>query len=409
MRLLLADGLGPVTLRKLRQRFDSDDERIVAASIGELDQIDGVGRDLATALRRAMEAASAEVEPERAAMRERDARMVLVNDEDYPALLKTIADPPAAMWVRGAWGGDAGGSSTGRDRLALAIVGSRKCTAYGREQAGRFAGLLAQSGLTIVSGGALGIDGEAHRAALRAGGRTIVVAGCGLSMHYPPEHAELFERMVKDGNGAVVSEFSMRTPPAAGNFPRRNRIISGLSLGVLVIEAAQRSGALITARLAAEEHHREVMALPGRVDSPASAGCLKAIREGWAALVRSHADVLEQLDASDQLVRGAVEAVGAAADGRGADGRADGTARSTTLFDANLTAGQKSIVDALRDAGGGGPGDGAGAGGSGEPVLVEVIAARTQLPLSQIMADLTLLQIRGRVTRGMDGRVRLKR
>jgi DNA processing protein len=383
LRLLLADGLGPVTLRKLRERFghgEAADERIVNATIAELDDIDGIGRDLATSLRRAVDAAGAELDAERAAMRERDARLLLLDDEHYPALLKTITDAPAALWMRGSIDPQA-------DRLTLAIVGSRKCSTYGREQAGRFAGLLAQSGLTIVSGGALGIDGEAHRAALRAGGRTIVVAGCGLSNHYPPEHAELFERIVNDGRGALISEFPMRAAPAAGNFPRRNRIISGLSLGVLVIEAAQRSGALITARLAAEEHHREVMALPGRVDSPASAGCLKALREGWAALVTSHADVLEQLDASDQIVRGALEASGG-----------KGITHATTLFDNSLTPGQKSIVDAL-----------SGVGADGEPVLVEVIAARTQLPLNQIMADLTLLQIRGRVSRGVDGRVRLKR
>jgi DNA processing protein len=374
LRLLLADGLGPVTLRKLRERFAGDDARIAQATIGELDEIEGIGRELATSLRRAID--TAEVDRERMAMRERDARLILLEDADYPALLKTIADPPAALWVRGTL--DAG------DRLALAIVGSRKCTAYGREQAGRFSALLAQAGLTIVSGGALGIDGEAHRAALRVGGRTIVVAGCGLSTHYPPDHQELFERIVAEGRGALVSEFPMHTPPAAGNFPRRNRIISGMSVGVFVVEAAQRSGALITARLAAEEHHREVMALPGRVDSPASAGCLKAIREGWAALVTSHADVLQQLDASDQIVRGALEASGM-----------DGAAKASTLFDGNLTPGQKSIVEAI--------GDGQ------DSVLVEHIAARTQLPLSQIMADLTLLQIRGRVTRGIDGRVRLKR
>jgi DNA processing protein len=376
LRLLLADGLGPVTLRRLRERFGNNDERIAEAPIAALDDVEGIGRDLATSIRRAID--SADIDTERKAMRERGAELILLDDADYPPLLKAIADAPAALWLRGAL-------DPQRDRLSMAIVGSRKCTAYGREQAGRFASLLAQSGLTIVSGGALGVDGEAHRAALRVGGRTIVVAGCGLSTHYPPEHADLFERIVTEQRGTLVSEFPMRTPPAAGNFPRRNRIISALSLGVLVIEAAQRSGALITARLAAEDHHREAMALPGRVDSPASAGCLKAIREGWAALVTSHADVLEQLDASDQLVRGALEAAGMP------------DARSVaTLFDGNLTPGQQAIVAALREA------------GNGEILIAEQIAARTQLPLQQIMADITLLQIRGRVIRDWSGKVRLK-
>jgi DNA processing protein len=377
LRLLLADGLGPITLRKLRERFDNQDERIVNARAGVLEEVDGIGSKLAMSLRRSFEAV--DVGAERRAMHERDVGLVLIDDNDYPPLLRSIADAPAALWVRGAL-------EASRDRLSIAIVGSRKCTAYGREQAGRFASLLAQSGLTVVSGGALGIDGEAHRSALRIGGRTIVVAGCGLGTHYPPEHAELFERIATEHLGALVSEFPMSTPPAAGNFPRRNRLISGLSIGVLVIEAAQRSGALITARLAAEEHHREVMALPGRVDSPASAGCLNAIREGWAALVTSHADVLAQLDASDHLVRGALEAAGI-----------DGATSATTLFDGNLTPGQQAIVAALHEA------------GEGEALIAEQISARTQLPLPQIMADLTLLQIRGRLTKDWTGNVRLKR
>ncbi len=384
LRLLLADGLGPITLRKLRERFGGDDEAIVNAKASALEQIDGIAQKLAESLKRAFEAS--DIDAERQAMRERGAALVLLDDPDYPPLLKSIADAPAALWLRGSL-------DAAKDRLAVAIVGSRKCSAYGREQASRFASLLAQSGLTIVSGGALGIDGEAHRAALRVAGRTIVVAGCGLGAHYPPEHADLFERIASDnagggggGAGALISEFPMNTPPVAGNFPRRNRIISGLSLGVVVIEAALRSGALITARLAATEHHRESMALPGRVDSPASAGCLKAIREGWAALVISHSDVLEQLDASDQIVRGALEASGV-----------EGAKSAATLFDANLTPGQQAIVESLQED------------GETEPLMAEQISARTQLPLQQIMADLTLLQIRGRVTKDWSGRVRLKK
>ena len=386
LRLLLADGLGPITLRKLRERFGGDDETIVNAKASALEQIEGIAQKLAESLKRAFEAS--DVDAERKAMRERGAMLVLIDDPDYPPLLKSIADAPAALWLRGSL-------DLARDRLAVAIVGSRKCSAYGREQASRFGSLLAQSGLTIVSGGALGIDGEAHRAALRVAGRTIVVAGCGLNTHYPPEHAELFERIVNEnavgggGGGALVSEFPMNTPPAAGNFPRRNRIISGVSLGVVVIEAALRSGALITARLAAEEHHREAMALPGRVDSPASAGCLKAIREGWAALVTSHSEVLEQLDASDQIVRGALEASGV-----------EGAKSAATLFDGNLTPGQQAIVEALQED---------GEAEASQPLMAEQISARTQLPLQQIMADLTLLQIRGRVTKDWSGRVRLKR
>jgi DNA processing protein len=311
----------------------------------------------------------ADVDGELAAMHDHSARLVMLGDGDYPPLLAAIDDPPAALWMKGRLADE--------DRLAIGIVGSRKCTAYGREQAGRFATLLAQAGLTIVSGGALGIDGEAHRGALRGGGRTIVVLGCGLSRCYPPEHEELFGRVIETG-GAILSEHPMRTEPLAQFFPRRNRVISGLSLGVLVIEAAKRSGALITARLAAEEHGREVMALPGRVDSPASAGCLQLIQSGGGALVIDHADVLRQLDASSQLVRGALEAAG----------HTDAAARAT-LFDGNLTDGQRAIVGALADA--------------CDALMLDELAAKTGLPVHQLMADLTLLEIRGRVRKDRQG------
>lgn len=372
LRLLLCDGLGPITMRRLRERFGSDD-RIVEASINELDEIRGIGAETARSLREAMD--KADPDAERIAMQAAGAQLIVHGDADYPPLLATIPDPPTVLWIRG--------QLSEADRLGIAIVGSRRCSAYGREQAGRFASLLAQAGLTIVSGGAAGIDGEAHRGALRVNGRTIVVQGCGLNTSYPPEHKELFDRVV-EADGAILSEFAMGVPPSAGHFPRRNRIISGLSLGVLVIEAAMRSGALITARLAAEAHHREVMALPGRVDSPASAGCLKAIKEGWAALVTDHADVITQLDAASQLVRGALEAAGH-----------EDASQAATLFDNNLTDGQRTIVNVLAEA--------------NDAMLIDHLAARTQLPLSQIMADLTLLQIRGRVKKEWDGGVRLKK
>ena len=371
LRLILAPGLGPITLKKLEQQFGSHD-RAASATIHELMQIEGIGNTTASSIRRAID--QAQPQQEREEMANANARLILRGDDDYPVLLSAIPSPPMALWIRG--------ELKDTDRLAVGIVGSRRCTAYGREQAGRFASLLAQCGLTIVSGGAVGIDGEAHRGALRVGGRTIVVMGCGLARTYPPQHSELFERIVSEG-GALVSEYPMQTEPKGGHFPHRNRIISGLSLGVLVIEAASRSGALITARQAADDQGREAMALPGRIDSPASAGCLRAIQEGWAALVITHADVLNQLDASSHLVRGALEAAG----------HESATSRAT-LFDTNLTAGQQSIVDALREADG--------------HVIVEYLAAKTQLPLSQIQADLTLLQIRGNVHRDHQG-VHLKR
>ena len=382
LRVVLAPGIGPVTCTRLLQQLGGID-RIVEASTVELASCDGIGRARAATIRRGLD----EVDPaaERDAMAERCVRLIVRGvDDDYPTLLASIYDPPVALWIQG--------ELREEDQLAVAIVGSRKCTAYGREQAGRFGSLLAQSGLTIISGGAVGIDGEAHRGALRVNGRTIAVLGCGLAKCYPPQHEDLFKQIVGSG-GAVISEYPMHTEPRAENFPSRNRIISGLSLGVLVIEAANRSGALITARLAAEEHHREVMALPGRIDSPASAGCLRAIQEGWAALVVNHADVLRQLESvAPTLLQGAIEAGGPGASAAGSDVDSESPRRS--LFDGQLTNAQQAIVAALDDA--------------GDSLLIDTLAARTQLPLNQLMAELTLLEIRRRVAREGQG-VRLRR
>ncbi len=368
-RLFLAPGIGPVTLARLRERFEND-EAIAHATVNQLVAIKGIGDDTARALVRALHA----VDParERDSMTERSVRLILFDDSDYPPLLKTIADPPPALWIRG--------DLLPEDNLALAIVGSRRCSAYGREQSGRFSALLAQSGLTIISGGASGIDSEAHRGALRVQGRTIAIMGCGFEHCYPPDHADLFNR-IADGHGALLSEFPMSVAPVAGNFPRRNRIISGMSLGVLVIEAAKRSGALITARLAAEEHHREVMALPGRIDAPSSAGCLRAIRDGWASCIIDHADILQQLDNAGHQLR-------ATASGSTTDGQAPDSP-PTSLFDDALTKDQHGIIEILHN--------------EGRPLAPDQIAARSGLPLSQLMADLTLLEIRRRIKKGPQG------
>jgi DNA processing protein len=210
--------------------------------------------------------------------------VVVLGGAGYPALLARIHDPPIAFSIRG--------SLTREDPLGISVVGSRRATAYGRESARRLSRGLASRGLTIVSGLARGIDAEAHLGALDAGGRTIAVLGSGLDRLYPREHRRLADRIVERG-GAVVSEFDVDEPPYPRNFPRRNRIITGLTLGTLVVEAALRSGSLVSARLAMEQD-RDVFAVPGPIGSPTSEGAHELIRDG-ARLVTRAEDVIEEL------------------------------------------------------------------------------------------------------------------
>jgi DNA processing protein len=205
------------------------------------------------------------------------------SEPDYPQVLRTIPDPPGLLFVRGAM--------VPSDGLAVAIVGTRHATHYGLAQAERLAAGLSRAGYTIVSGLARGIDAAAHRGALKAGGRTLAVLGSGVLCVYPPEHEQLARDVA--AHGAVISENPPRSPPLSGAFPQRNRIITGLSLGVIVVEASERSGALISARHAMEQG-REVFAVPGRVDSRMSRGCHRLLRDG-AKLVESVDDVLEEL------------------------------------------------------------------------------------------------------------------
>ena len=225
------------------------------------------------------------------------------HDDAYPPRLKEFTDKPPVLFVRG--------ELTPDDERSIAVVGTRRATPYGREMAQRLASDLARAGVTVVSGLARGIDGIAHRAALDADQRTIAVMGHGIDKVYPPEHSGLAGEIAE--NGALVTEFALGTRPNAGNFPRRNRIMAGMTLGTLVIEAPEESGALFTARFALEEN-REVFALPGNVLSPSSRGANKLIQDGAAKLVMSCEDILEEFNLSSA----------AAADGTG---RADTAGR----------------------------------------------------------------------------------
>lgn len=219
----------------------------------------------------------------------KDAKIIGKKDKSYPKLLREIPDPPPKLWIKG--------EIKKEDEAAIAVVGARRATNYGREVTEELVSALVSAGLTIVSGMARGIDSVAHKTALDSGGRTIAVLGSGIDVCYPPENKKLFGEIAKDG--AVVSEFEPGTPPNAWNFPQRNRIIAGLSLGVLVCEAAEKSGSLITASLAAE-FGREVFAVPGPIYSKMSEGTSSLIKDG-AKLVYSVKDILEELGGFEEI------------------------------------------------------------------------------------------------------------
>jgi len=212
-------------------------------------------------------------------------RLVSSTDLDYPPLLREVADRPAYLFVRG--------TIDERDRFAVAVVGTRRPTPYGREIASTFSRDLAEMGFTIISGGAMGIDAAAHHGALRAGGRTIIVLGCGIDVAYPALNQPIFNEIVENGQGAVVSEYPMGATPESWRFPVRNRIISGMAMAVVVVEAGRQSGALITAGTAADQG-RDVMAVPGNVDRPSSVGTNSLIMDG-ASLVTCAQDIVNQL------------------------------------------------------------------------------------------------------------------
>lgn len=313
------------------------------------------GRDLADRVRRTRAGLDRAVDRELEACRRAGVRIVARSDPDYPALLAEIPDPPPVLYVRGTLP-----SATVR----VAIVGSRRATAYGRRVAIEFASALSARGVQIVSGGARGVDGAAHRAALDGPGGTVVVLGSGHARPYPPEHDGLFRDVAR--HGAVISEFPLEAAPHPGRFPRRNRLIAGLSSAVVVVEAAERSGSLSTARLAADQG-REVLAVPGPVTSDRSAGCHHLLRSG-AILARDADDVIDELPPPFRPESGGM--------------RGETDAADVASEPIHATPDERAVLAALDPA---------------EPLHVDVLADRVPFGVARLQAALFGLELRGAV------------
>src|SRR6195256_1235352 len=273
--------VGPVRLRKLLEVFETP-ERVLAAKRTELRRVEGIGNEVADQISNWESIVDLPAELER--VRDFAATVITQNSPSYPKSLREIHAPPIVLYV---WG-----ELKDRDQHAIGIIGARRTTHYGTESAKKLAYQIAYAGLTVISGLARGIDTAAHQGALAAKGRTIAVIGAGLSKLYPPENQALAEK-IRNGNGAIVSEFSMEIEPDRQTFPMRNRIISGWGHGVLVVEAGLNSGALITASQALEQG-RSVYAVPGHINAPSAMGSNRLIQQG-AKLVASASDILDDL------------------------------------------------------------------------------------------------------------------
>ncbi len=286
--LNMVSEVGPVRFKKIMDRFGSAAAAVKASPV-DWETVQGLTREMRGRICDGLRAAGEHLEKELVLLERYGARTLVQEDEEYPESLKILADPPFLLYIRG--------SLSPRDALSVAIVGARGATAYGRAVAESVARDLAKSGITVVSGLARGIDTAAHVSALKNKGRTIGILGSGFDEFYPNENRPLFEKI--GDNGAVISEYPMTRAPEAGNFPRRNRLISGMSLAVVVAEAQEASGALITARLAAEQG-REVFAVPGPIFSQGSRGPHRLLKQG-ARLLESVEDLFEELSVFKNL------------------------------------------------------------------------------------------------------------
>ncbi|HSW62479.1 MAG TPA: DNA-processing protein DprA [Dissulfurispiraceae bacterium] len=355
LALTFAKDIGPATVKKLISALGSP-EKIFSSSPRTLAGIPDVGEA------RAQKIAAFEgwdrVERERSAIAALQVKVVPYTAPEYPASLRVFDDAPVLLYQKG--------TLVPEDCYSIAMVGSRRMSEYGRKVAHMMASGLAERGITVVSGMARGIDTTAHKGALSAGGRSIAVLGCGIDRPYPPENKALFLDLAQ--NGCVISEFPIGTPPNKENFPRRNRIISGLSLAVLVVEAAENSGSLITAEYALEQG-KDVFAVPGNITAPNTSGSNGLIQKG-AKLVRRVDDMLEELAPK---LRGML--------------KSSGTDRAAHVHRLEITPEEGAICNVLGD----------------EPKHVDLIARETQFPPSRLSAMLLSLEIKG-VIRQIEGK-----
>jgi DNA processing protein len=350
VRLSLVSGVGPLLRKALLDEFGTASAALAAAPT-DLRRVPGIGSELARRIAAAKDEIDVQAELDLCAAH--GIRILTDHDDDYPRALREIHDPPAVLFVRG--------QILPQDALSVAVVGARHATHYGIAQAERLAGSLARAGLTITSGLARGIDAAAHRGALTAGGRTLAVLGSGLLNMYPPEHADLAEQVV--AAGALISEAAPGSPPLAAAFPQRNRIITGLSLGVLVVEASTHSGALISARHAMEQG-REVFAVPGQIDNRMARGCHRLIRDG-AKLVETADDVLEELG---PLVAPTQDAAGAEVH------------HPAELLLNNV---EQQVLSAV----------------ASEPTTIDDVVAECGLPIARVLSTISVLEMRHLVRR----------
>lgn len=279
--LNMVDDVGSIRTQVLLRDFGSL-EKVFKAKEGEVARIKEIGSKLAPKIVQSIK--DIDIKEELGLIKKHGVKVITFLDEDYPKNLKNIYAPPVVLYVKG--------EILPQDDIAIAIVGSRLASFYGIQTAERLGFELASRGITIVSGLARGIDSSAHKGALKAKGRTLAILGSGIANIYPEEHKTLAQKISE--SGALISEFPMMTIPDKGNFPKRNRIISGLSVGVVIVEAAEKSGALITSDIALEQG-REVFAVPGKIDSITSRGTNKLIKQG-AKLAETADDILEELN-----------------------------------------------------------------------------------------------------------------